>query len=90
MEGEEGVYEGAQREIFEELNLQLETPELKDIGLFPSRHEPNVYIQMFLAEGIEKSSLQLQEGKAIAELTLEDALSHEKVTDFTKEVLLSL
>ncbi len=86
----ENVYECAQRELREELKLELENERFNDIGLFASRNEPGTYIQMFLAKGIDKSTLKLQEGKSIVELHFEDALEDEQVTDFTKEVLRTL
>ncbi len=90
IEGSENVLECARRELFEELALDLELKKLEDIGLFASRHEPGIYIQMFLARNIDKSILRLQEGKSIAELNLKEALENALVTDFTKEVLRTL
>jgi 8-oxo-dGTP pyrophosphatase MutT (NUDIX family) len=87
IEGDEDVYQCARRELLEELMLDLEEADLKDVGLFASRHEPGIYIQMFLVNGIDKSLLRLQEGKDIVEFSLEEALQNEQVTDFTKEVL---
>lgn len=86
----EDVYECALRELREELALELESEKLNDIGLFASRHEPGVYVQMFLVKGINKSILQLREGKSIVELHLKDALQDDMVTDFAKEVLRTL
>ena len=90
IEENETVLECAKRELLEELVLDLEIEKLEDIGLFASRHEPGIYIQMFLVRTIDKSTLRLQEGKSIAELSLEEALENALVTDFTKEVLRTL
>lgn len=87
IENEEDALQCARREMFEELNLNLDTANLATIQLFESRHEPEVFIQMFLAKGIEKSKLVLKEGRAIVEMTKEEAIENENVTDFTKEVL---
>lgn len=90
LDGAENVLECARRELLEELALDLDMEKLEDIGLFASHHEPDIYIQMFQARSISKSILNLQEGKSIAELTIEEALENPVVTDFTKEVLRAL
>lgn len=90
LDGGEDVYECAKRELREELMIEIESEKLNDIGLFASRHEPGIYIQMFLAKDIEKANLSLQEGKSIVDLPREGALKDDRVTDFTKEVLRAL
>lgn len=90
LEEGEDIYECAKRELFEELVLDLDITKLVDIGAFAGRIEPGVYIQMFLAKDIDKSTLRLQEGKSIVELSFEEALQNDVVTDFTKEVLRTL
>ena len=87
IEKEEDVLQCAKREMFEELNLNINNDDLESIKLFESRQESGMYIHMFLAKGIEKSKLVLNEGKDIVELSKEEALQNSKVTDFTKEVL---
>ncbi len=87
IEDSETVYECALREMYEELKLTLEANQLESIGEFESRNEPNMYIQMFLTKNVDLAKLTLQEGKRIRELSMEEALHHENVTDFTKEVL---
>jgi 8-oxo-dGTP pyrophosphatase MutT (NUDIX family) len=88
-EGED-IVDCAKRELFEELNISVDSRNLEPLGLFESHHEPGVFIQMFLSKEIDKSVLKLQEGKSIVELSLHEALEHNLVTDFTKEVLWSL
>lgn len=90
IEDGEDVYQCAKRELQEELNLDIESSNLETIGLFESRHEPGIYIHMFLVRGVDSSALTLHEGKGIVELSLGAALQHDKVTDFTKEVLRSI
>lgn len=90
VENNENVLECAKRELSEELGLTVSTDELETIGLFESHHKPDIFIHMFRAEGVNISKLKLREGKSIVELSLEDALKHKNVTDFTKEVLNSL
>ena len=90
VEDGESIEACAIREMAEELNLQLDLIQLKSIGDFESHNKPNNYIRMFLVKGIDPSQLILQEGRSIQELSLEDALRHEKVTAFTKEVLRTL
>ncbi len=90
IEGDEDVYECAVRELAEELSINITKKNLQDIGLFESHHEPGIFIQMFLSNGIDPSTLRLHEGKNIVELSIIDALRNILVTDFTKEVLKSL
>lgn len=90
IENSESIEECAIREMYEELNIKLSPNQLESIGDFESRHEPNIYIHMFLSRNVDLSRLSLREGRNIRELSLEEALQHEKVTDFTKEVLRSI
>lgn len=83
----ENIYECALREMYEELKLTLDANQLESIGEFESHNESNMYIQMFLTKNVDSSKLTLQEGRRIRDLSLEEALQDEKVTDFTKEVL---
>jgi 8-oxo-dGTP pyrophosphatase MutT (NUDIX family) len=87
IEGKEDALECAKREMLEELNLEINTNNLQSIQLFESRHKPNVFIHMFLLKDVEKTKLTLSEGKDIVELSKEEAVAHENVTDFTKEIL---
>jgi 8-oxo-dGTP pyrophosphatase MutT (NUDIX family) len=87
IENDEDAILCARREMFEELNLNLDVDNLSTIQLFESRYEPEVFIHMFLAKDVDKSSLVLQEGRAIVEMTKEEAMENKDVTDFTKEVL---
>lgn len=87
IEDREDAIECAKREMREELNLHIDRDKLQTIKLIESQNEPGVFIHMFLVQSIDKTSLNLNEGEAIIELSKEDALSNEKVTDFTKEVL---
>lgn len=90
LEDAEDVYVCAKRELFEELTLELQDDDLRDIGVFPSCAQPGISIQMFLVEGVDISLLTLQEGEAIVEMSPEEVLKNEKVTDFTKEVIRTL
>ena len=90
IESGESIYECAKRELYEELELSLDIGELESIGLFESDFEDGIYIHMFVAKEIDGSKLVLHEGESIVELSLEEALGHEKVTDFTKDVLRTL
>lgn len=87
IENNEDVYQCAMREMLEELSLHLDATDLNEVGIFEAGNTPKTYIQMFLVKEIDPLSLQLQEGRGIIELSLEDALRHEKVTDWTKAVL---
>ena len=90
IEGEESVLDCAKRELFEELVLDIDTESLEDIGLFPSEREDEIQFQLFLLRDIDRSILNLREGRSIVEFSKEEALESERVTDFTKQVLRSL
>lgn len=87
IENNEDVFQCAQREIWEELDLRLEVGDLETIAIFPIPELSDSAIHTFLATGINPADLKLQEGKSIVELTKAEALVHCNVTDFTKEVL---
>ena len=87
IENDEDVFQCAQREIYEELQLRINGEKLKTVGLSESQHEPGIFIHMFLLKDVEKAQLVLQEGRAIVEMTKEEAMENKNVTDFTKEVL---
>ncbi len=90
VEGDEDLVQCAQRELVEELALEVSGDQLQTIGLFQSRYNPNNYLHMFLVKEVELSDLNLQEGASIVELSKESAIADERVTDFTKEVLMSI
>ena len=79
---------GARRELYEELAPSLAGDGLVSVGVFESHFSREEYIQVFVTEGIDRSTLRLQEGRSIVELSLADTLKHPLVTDFTKETLL--
>ncbi len=90
IEGHENVYESAKRELYEELLLKVETEDLEDIGIFPSEISEGVGFQLFLVRNIDVARLTLQEGERIVEISKQEALENELVTDFAKGVLRSL
>lgn len=90
LEKNESLRECALRELKEELELTLTEDDLEDIGHFESLHKKGAYIQMFVAKDIDTKTLVLREGRSVIELSPEEALRHDKVTDFTKRVLQSL
>jgi 8-oxo-dGTP pyrophosphatase MutT (NUDIX family) len=90
LEEGEDVTKCAIRELEEELGLRLNAQELRDSNCFESHNQPGKCIQIFIASNINKASLELQEGNSIVELSLEEALIHSTVTEFTKEVLRTL
>ncbi|MCA9356718.1 NUDIX hydrolase [Candidatus Kaiserbacteria bacterium] len=87
IEKDENVFQCAQREILEELDLNIDIENLETIDIFRCNHDPDVYIHFFFANNINPVNLKLNEGKSIVELSKEEALAHGNVTDFTKEVL---
>lgn len=89
-EGNETAEECIIREMREELDLILDPSQLESIGIFESQTRPGDFIPAFLVRNIDHSKLSLHEGSGFIELTLEEALQHEKVTDYTKLVLKTL
>lgn len=87
IENEENAQMCAKREIFEELHLHINIEQLISIQLFEIPNQQGEYIHMFLLKDVNKDALILAEGKAIVELSKEEALAHENVTGFTKLVL---
>ena len=87
IENEENAQMCAKREIFEELHLHINIEQLISIQLFEIPNQQGEYIHMFLLKDVNKDALILAEGKAIVELSKEEALVHENVTGFTKLVL---
>jgi len=79
--------ECAIRELDEELDLKIVDQDLQKIGDFESHFTPGSYIQMFLVKNVQPENISLHEGKSIKNLTVDEALQHSEVTDFTKEVL---
>lgn len=75
------------REIKEELELDIENGDLVDLGLFESHFAKGTFIQMYYVSGVNADNLLLHEGKSIVSVSLKEALNHEMITDFTKEVL---
>src|SRR3989339_1320492 len=90
MDLNEGPLQCAIRELSEELELEIQKEDLLEIGVFESHYTKQTFIQIYLLKNIVSDNLTLHEGESIVELSLEDALQNELVTDFTKEVLRSL
>lgn len=85
----ESAMQCAIREMDEELGLVLSHTDLQNVGIFESHYSPGTFLQIFLVTNISVNKLSIGEGKAIKEMSAEEATDHPKVTDFTKEVLLS-
>jgi len=87
MDLNEDPVECAIRELSEELELKVQKEDLIEAGVFESHYTKHTFIQIYLLKNIVSDNLTLHEGESIVELSLEDALQNELVTDFTKEVL---
>ncbi|OHA79835.1 MAG: leucine--tRNA ligase [Candidatus Yonathbacteria bacterium RIFCSPHIGHO2_01_FULL_44_41] len=77
------------RELFEELLLKIKDDDAQYIGAFGYKDDGTRNI-LFHVGGVDTSTLTLMEGESIVEMKVEDALNHEKVTDFVKEALIEL
>lgn len=86
-ENNESTEDCLKRELLEELELDISTEKLHDLGIFDSTYEPERAIHLFLIRNVDPSGLVLHEGKSIVELNKEEALLHQKVTEFTKQAL---
>lgn len=80
----------AMRELHEELGIEIVESDLKNVGVFESYNRPGQFINMYFVEGIERAGLNLQEGRGIVNLSIEEALASPSVTEFTKGVLRTL
>ena len=87
VEQNETPIECAIRELQEELELTITPKDLREVGLFQSHFNPGTYIQIYLVEKVNPKNIVLHEGKNVKEMSIQEALHHPKVTDFTKGVL---
>ena len=75
------------RELKEELELSLKETDLTYVATVESHTAPGKLLCVYKASGIDPKKLVVHEGKGFLELTVEEALAHEKVTPWTKEGL---
>jgi len=88
IEKNEDVFACVRRELEEELSLKLEMyHEINVIGDFESHNQPERYLKAFHVRNVDRNILELREGEAIVEMTLDDAEKNSHVTDFTKDVI---
>ncbi len=78
------------REMKEELELELKESDLSYIGTFKKEHHPGKYSCMYEVKGVDPKRLIVHEGEGISELSVEAALTHEKVPEYTKGILRTL
>ena len=74
------------REIQEELDIKISKEQISFIETVPSKNTPGQFIAMFRVL-LDKIPEKTNEGAGIIVLDLKQALSHKKVTDFTKNIL---
>ena len=75
------------REMKEEIGADIDVAGVYSIGKFESNFEPNKYVSLYFIDGIDSKQIKVNEGEGFIELSLEEALKNEKVTDYTKEVV---
>ena len=85
-EGETSVA-SAIRELQEEIGYSAHEKDLDSLGFFESRFERGKWVEMFYVRDVFLEKLNLQEGKKIIEINIEEAIQNKRVTDFTKEIL---
>ncbi|MFA6447143.1 MAG: class I tRNA ligase family protein [Patescibacteria group bacterium] len=81
----ENILSCLKRELEEELELDISKRTAKYIGDAASRTRPGKYYSIFHIEDIDLKTLKLHEGESIVEMSLQEALSHKLVTEFTKK-----
>ncbi len=84
-EGGEDILNCIKREIKEELDVEVDSAQIRTIGVFPSKNTPgqNLLMVSLPIGPVERTA----EGLGVVGLTLDQALESDKVTEFTKEVL---
>ena len=75
------------RELKEELGLHININKVFVICKIESVNSPGKYINIYYVPDIKTRNLTVNEGKGFIELTLDEALNHEKVTEYTKRVI---
>jgi leucyl-tRNA synthetase len=86
-EGGETTTQCVQRELNEELGVDVDQSRITTLGIFESKNRPGQFLEMFIIRGINEKDVRVLEGSGSVALNIEDALKNSKVTDFTKEVL---
>lgn len=86
VEAGESLYDCLIREIREETELTVRREDICETFMAPSENEA---FGLFLArmKEVDPSIIVVHEGKGIVQMTVEEALAHEKVTAAAKEVL---
>lgn len=75
------------RELKEEINLELDLAKVFSIGKIESHSLPGNFINLYYISGISAKNLKVDEGDGLIELSLDEALKNEKLTEYTKEVI---
>jgi leucyl-tRNA synthetase len=75
------------RELKEEINLELDLAKVFSIGKIESHSLPGNFINLYYIPGVSAKNLKVDEGDGLIELSLDEALKNEKVTEYTKEVI---
>ncbi len=84
---DKNVLANIERELKEEIELDVNKTQFEYIGDFESHNFPGKFLAVFSIKDVEKAQLVQHEGAGIAELSVADALSEDLVTDFTKDIL---
>ncbi|NTV40985.1 MAG: leucine--tRNA ligase [Candidatus Moranbacteria bacterium] len=75
------------REMIEEIGIDISAKHIFSIGKFESRFESGKYVNLYFIDNIDSKEINVGEGDGFLELSLNEALTEEKVTDYTKEVI---
>jgi len=86
LESGETLYECATREILEETELSIKKDDMRETFMVPSE-SPDYALFVTRIQDVDPANIVVHEGKGLIELTVEEALAHEKVSAGAKDVL---
>lgn len=86
LETGESPIECLKRELWEELELKI-LPPVECLGVLPQREGENNFVVLYIISDIVKDKLKLHEGRAIVELSAEEALQDDAVHYLVRDAL---
>jgi leucyl-tRNA synthetase len=90
IESGETALDAAVREVKEETGLEISASDLNAIVDLASKNTEGQKIRMYIARGFEAKDVTVSEGVGMTEMSIDEALQSDDVTEFTKEALSSL
>lgn len=84
---DESFEECLKRELQEEIALNININNISVIGKIESHLFPGKFINIYHVKNVDSENLKVSEGDGLIELSLNEALQNEKVTEYTKNVI---